>query len=111
MFVFFFQAEDGIRDYKVTGVQTCALPICAVEVVAALPVDLERDRLRCAHHRPVDEHLLVEAVDGEAVACTDRKSVRKGKSVAVGGRRRIEKRRAGQGGRVDARADEATSRA
>src|SRR2546426_7003546 len=26
--IFFFQAEDGIRDYKVTGVQTCALPIC-----------------------------------------------------------------------------------
>src|ERR1022692_5147444 len=25
--MFFFQAEDGIRDYKVTGVQTCALPI------------------------------------------------------------------------------------
>src|SRR5256885_6256144 len=25
---FFCQAEDGIRDYKVTGVQTCALPIC-----------------------------------------------------------------------------------
>src|ERR1022692_3480604 len=24
---FFFQREDGIRDYKVTGVQTCALPI------------------------------------------------------------------------------------
>src|SRR5205807_6843909 len=29
LFFFFFQAEDGIRDYKVTGVQTCALPICA----------------------------------------------------------------------------------
>src|SRR5437868_13777978 len=27
MFVFFFQAEDGIRDRNVTGVQTCALPI------------------------------------------------------------------------------------
>src|SRR5688500_20215940 len=27
MLFFFFQAEDGIRDYKVTGVQTCALPI------------------------------------------------------------------------------------
>src|SRR5256885_7023841 len=27
---FFFQAEDGIRDYKVTGVQTCALPICTI---------------------------------------------------------------------------------
>src|SRR5438093_8545602 len=25
---FFFQAEDGIRDWSVTGVQTCALPIC-----------------------------------------------------------------------------------
>src|SRR5438132_4218873 len=27
MFFFFFQAEDGIRDHCVTGVQTCALPI------------------------------------------------------------------------------------
>src|SRR2546426_5843709 len=27
---FFFQAEDGIRDYKVTGVQTCALPISSI---------------------------------------------------------------------------------
>src|SRR2546427_7163040 len=27
-FLFFFQAEDGIRDLTVTGVQTCALPIC-----------------------------------------------------------------------------------
>src|SRR3989449_6233339 len=37
-FFFFFQAEDGIRDVAVTGVQTCALPICGVK--AALP---ERD--------------------------------------------------------------------
>src|SRR2546426_6799832 len=29
-FFFFFQAEDGIRDYKVTGVQTCALPISSM---------------------------------------------------------------------------------
>src|SRR5215204_1107778 len=28
LFFFFFQAEDGIRDHCVTGVQTCALPIC-----------------------------------------------------------------------------------
>src|SRR3712207_9522406 len=28
LFLFFFQAEDGIRDIGVTGVQTCALPIC-----------------------------------------------------------------------------------
>src|SRR6266496_13472 len=29
LFFFFFQAEDGIRDLYVTGVQTCALPISA----------------------------------------------------------------------------------
>src|SRR5256885_10948610 len=34
-FFFFFQAEDGIRDYKVTGVQTCALPISTVRSIAA----------------------------------------------------------------------------
>src|SRR2546426_348192 len=32
---FFFQAEDGIRDYKVTGVQTCALPISRNESATA----------------------------------------------------------------------------
>src|SRR5437763_14052111 len=35
LFFFFFQAEDGIRDTSVTGVQTCALPIC-------LPRQIER---------------------------------------------------------------------
>src|SRR5699024_11610084 len=34
---FFFQAEDGIRDRNVTGVQTCALPIfCRIDVKVAL---------------------------------------------------------------------------
>src|SRR3989454_9123210 len=31
-YFFFFQAEDGIRDYKVTGVQTCALPISVMSL-------------------------------------------------------------------------------
>src|SRR5690606_256148 len=31
-FCFFFQAEDGIRDFHVTGVQTCALPILMLDV-------------------------------------------------------------------------------
>src|SRR5690349_22857252 len=31
VFFFFFQAEDGIRDLYVTGVQTCALPILPLE--------------------------------------------------------------------------------
>src|SRR3989454_12806813 len=33
-YFFFFQAEDGIRDYKVTGVQTCALPISQTRELA-----------------------------------------------------------------------------
>src|SRR3989441_2077938 len=33
---FFFQAEDGIRDKLVTGVQTCALPICTGEIVCLM---------------------------------------------------------------------------
>ena len=36
MFIFFFQAEDGIRDVAVTGVQTCALPIYIVKLPAVL---------------------------------------------------------------------------
>ena len=35
IFVFFFQAEDGIRDADVTGVQTCALPICMLKASGA----------------------------------------------------------------------------
>src|SRR6266849_10766088 len=41
MFFFFFQAEDGIRDPLVTGVQTCALPIWA-------SVDCAAAKTRCA---------------------------------------------------------------
>src|SRR5256885_9637344 len=42
---FFFQAEDGIRDYKVTGVQTCALPIsdrCRLSALLEEGTDPER---------------------------------------------------------------------
>src|SRR5688572_22547752 len=42
---FFFQAEDGIRDLTVTGVQTCALPICIVrchlQTMARMNVDYD----------------------------------------------------------------------
>src|SRR2546422_7340507 len=38
MFFFFFQAEDGIRDVAVTGVQTCALPISPVLLAARVRV-------------------------------------------------------------------------
>src|SRR2546422_10240597 len=42
IFFFFFQAEDGIRDVAVTGVQTCALPIST----ANRPTNRETDRSR-----------------------------------------------------------------
>src|SRR5437762_13865198 len=38
VFFFFFQAEDGIRDTSVTGVQTCALPICPSEKTPVKPL-------------------------------------------------------------------------
>src|SRR5438445_13186679 len=42
IFIFFFQAEDGIRDIGVTGVQTCALPISHVGLEQARAGDDER---------------------------------------------------------------------
>src|SRR5215471_19049494 len=48
-FFFFFQAEDGIRDLYVTGVQTCALPICGVP--AAVPIPAGWKPCRYSAHR------------------------------------------------------------
>ena len=42
---FFFEAEDGIRDYDVTGVQTCALPISAEVGVPRRVDDIDPDTL------------------------------------------------------------------
>src|SRR5205085_5768386 len=42
LFFFFFQAEDGIRDLTVTGVQTCALPICPAPCGPVPAWDLSR---------------------------------------------------------------------
>src|SRR5256885_1004202 len=71
-FFFFFQAEDGIRDYKVTGVQTCALPISAGQGGPEFAVrlrdcgqplgrELEHEALRVAAHaaRLLDWHQQV----------------------------------------------------
>src|SRR2546426_4500004 len=52
MMFFFFQAEDGIRDYKVTGVQTRALPILAYAARRAAPRRGSRHRrARRGRHR------------------------------------------------------------
>src|SRR5205809_4476999 len=42
-FFFFFQAEDGIRDVAVTGVQTCALPILSRRLLWAPPRRLPKE--------------------------------------------------------------------
>src|SRR5690349_24800509 len=47
---FFFQAEDGIRDLYVTGVQTCALPISDARVLRTPAAERVRRRSR-AHSR------------------------------------------------------------
>src|SRR2546427_7091814 len=56
VFFFFFQAEDGIRDLTVTGVQTCALPICCAGArlrPAVLPGSATaRGRCRCPAAAP-----------------------------------------------------------
>src|SRR5580658_5833031 len=47
-FFFFFQAEDGIRYYKVTGVQTCALPI-SIEVTLRMPGEVTGNQTEEIH--------------------------------------------------------------
>src|SRR5256886_13371851 len=82
-FFFFFQAEDGIRDLTVTGVQTCALPI--FERIGRWPVHREeevgppeekREGDEERNHRPGDFELQ-RALDsaGELRLRPDRKSV------------------------------------
>src|SRR3712207_8063084 len=90
---FFLQAEDGIRDIGVTGVQTCALPILpereGVPRVQAAVAELVH-----GHERERVERLeLPHAREVEQAVPSDRKSVVSGKSVDLGGRRIIKKTR------------------
>src|SRR5207302_6949185 len=61
-FFFFFQAEDGIRDFHVTGVQTCALPI------SSGPVGQTNARISAWHRHvgPARERSGVNLVDSSA---------------------------------------------
>src|SRR3989440_8831198 len=58
LFCFFFQAEDGIRDLIVTGVQTCALPISwrAGSSGSALGLPSSRSLASRQHTLPVQSH-------------------------------------------------------
>src|SRR5687767_15291001 len=55
-YVFFFQAEDGIRDKLVTGVQTCALPISDAGYSAGPGQRLEQG-LRCNQRQRADQQM------------------------------------------------------
>src|SRR2546430_11770426 len=72
--VFFFQAEDGIRDLTVTGVQTCALPISATlptKLGGLLKTPLRWSRIRAAiswpllHRVAISNHRLVSFTHGQ----------------------------------------------
>src|SRR5690606_2456806 len=54
MIRFFFQAEDGIRDFHVTGVQTCALPICLGPTHEEVITDLIRNELNSYKQLPAN---------------------------------------------------------
>src|SRR5690554_7192904 len=50
LFFFFFQAEDGIRDADVTGVQTCALPIYAALLGSRAQQNNDGFNVEALHH-------------------------------------------------------------
>src|SRR3712207_9207772 len=88
-YIFFFQAEDGIRNIGVTGVQTCALPISRAprRGSASRPPRLWDRRptcLRFSFRRRSRPARLTAGLQGDGA---DRKSVGEGKSVDLGGRR------------------------
>src|SRR3989442_14054650 len=95
-FFFFFQAEDGIRDADVTGVQTCALPIYllsprAFRNPAAKEDDDEPERgADCKRASPAqpDRHMARRSEER-----------RVGKGVDLGGRRIIKKKKSRMPGR------------
>src|SRR2546422_3838159 len=63
---FFFQAEDGIRDVAVTGVQTCALPISLVPVFAYQRLgEPERESLLADAARSLKQERLWQPAGGD----------------------------------------------
>src|SRR2546429_6348925 len=58
---FFFQAEDGIRDVAVTGVQTCALPISYCDVALAETEEEKQAIAPMDALRPLLKHQLAQA--------------------------------------------------
>src|SRR5436305_15181095 len=68
--MFFFQAEDGIRDADVTGVQTCALPIYAEVIDLGIVADV-RDELRARLLEAAEVGDMVVTSGGVSVGALD----------------------------------------
>src|SRR5256885_12951041 len=67
--VFFFQAEDGIRDYKVTGVQTCALPIWLESLRDVLQLaDVDADTARTLEAALFGDSNVLPSIGPDAAA-------------------------------------------
>src|SRR2546430_12277631 len=64
---FFFQAEDGIRDLTVTGVQTCALPISDAQFLAALRRGVRDDGARLYPAMPFTSYTFLTDADALAI--------------------------------------------
>src|SRR2546422_8121900 len=90
LFFFFFQAEDGIRDVAVTGVQTCALPICLVAPLGGAATTSTTTAERSRGCRGATAGLEISR---RMSSERDRKSVVWGKTVDLGGRRIIKKKK------------------
>src|SRR5256885_3716931 len=58
---FFFQAEDGIRDYKVTGVQTCALPIYSAPAIKSSIVTSFSRLCACAFRETSNSTMKIQS--------------------------------------------------
>src|SRR5256886_15874385 len=63
---FFFQAEDGIRDLTVTGVQTCALPICWRSISVLKQAEIERQRIETLAN--AERQRLMSEAEGRAAS-------------------------------------------
>src|SRR5216683_3740023 len=68
IFFFFFQAEDGIRDLIVTGVQTCALPISQEAVSQALLDVLPFGRADGRDQAPDVADVVIASLDAQEVS-------------------------------------------
>src|SRR5690606_40893341 len=82
----FFQAEDGIRDFHVTGVQTCALPICLTGVAGIVIGDAEVVHGAVIARRQFGSAAqLVDRADEVALVGVEHAEVVSGAPVVAGG--------------------------